>query len=113
MKRPRWLILTMTLGLTAALAIPTAGFAHELELTSAAFNGYNLQAGADTNGPVQHFVVDVYKGSFKFEGQKGKPTEGTMVNAFAWLEDWWVNDDGTCTIWQEIWESQSKFWWML
>lgn len=110
MKQTRWLILSLTLSVGAALAVPTAGLAHELEMTSVAFNGNHLMASARTLDPLQGVGVEAFQGSFKFEGQKGKPIEGMMVNAFAGQEDWWVNPDGTCTIWQETWAAQSSFW---
>ena len=110
MKRIRWIVLATVLVMTAVFTLPSAGLAHELNMRTAAFSGNYFAGGADVDGDVNRFFVEAYAGSFKFEDQRGKPALGDLASAFAVDEEWWLNEDGTCTIVQETWESQSRFW---
>lgn len=114
MRRIRFLGASLALCLVALTAYSTAGLTHELELSSAAFNGKAFIGGAEVvhagNDPVEYFHVEVYEGSFRLEGMRGRPTEGKLANAFAVLAGWTNHGDGTCSHWQETWEAQTDFW---
>lgn len=110
MKQTRWLIVSIALGVATALTIPAASLAHEVEIRPADFNGNTFSGGAYVDGPIEHFFVELFDGAFKFEGQRGRPTDGKLANAFAVRTGWDNHGDGTCSHWQEIWEAQSQFW---
>ena len=111
MKQTRWLIVSIALGVATALTIPAASLAHEVEVRSADFNGNTFSGGANVaHEQIQAFFVETFDGAFKFEGQRGRGTEGKLANAFAVLAGWDVHSNGTCSHWQETWEAQSELW---
>ena len=102
--------LIVALAVATALTVPTPSLAHELELTTADFTGSVFSGGAGADHPqIQHFFVEAFDGAFKFPGQKGRPVEGKMANAFAALAGWETDGNGTCRHWQETWEARSEF----
>lgn len=111
MRMRRLLVLSVALGLAAALTLPPGAFAHELVEDNIRFDGNYLSAGArttgplDSIGPVDSIHVDIHDG--RLSAGKGKPSSGSLVNAYASTFRWGPLEDGACWVESERWTSQS------